>query len=66
MQNEGQIMNENSQLQTPQHPSMKHLEVDTGKLSSVVLARLIEEIRNDKTPEMQMYDRVHNRHNRGR
>ena len=42
------------------------LEVDTSKLSSAVLARLIEEVQNEETPTRQAYDRVHNRHNRGR
>ena len=42
------------------------LEVDTNQLSSVVLARLIEEIRNEETSTLHLYDRVHNRHNRGR
>ena len=42
------------------------LEVDTSELSSVTLARLIEEVRNEQTTTMHPYDRVHNRHNRGR
>ena len=42
------------------------LEVDTSKLPSAVLARLIEEVRNEETSTTRAYDRVHNRHNRGR
>jgi len=42
------------------------MEVDTSKLPSVTLARLVEEIRNEETPNAHTYDRVHNRHNRGR
>ena len=41
------------------------VEVDTGKLSSATLARLIEEVRNEQSSAMHPYDRVHNRHNRG-
>jgi hypothetical protein len=42
------------------------MEVDTSKIASAVLARLIEEVRNEKRPSTPVYDRVHNRHNRGR
>ena len=42
-------------------------EVDISKISSPVLAELIEEVRNEKvTMATQVYDRTHNRHNRGR
>lgn len=60
-------MTEKSQLQ-PEGPStsLDLLEVDTGKLSSATLARLIEEVRNEETSTAHTYDRVHNRHNRGR
>ena len=34
------------------------------ELDSVVLERLIEEVRNDGLNVSQAYDRVHNRHNR--
>ena len=33
-------------------------------LSSVALARLVDEVRNDDTSASRAYDRVHNRHNR--
>ena len=42
------------------------MEVDISKISSAVLARLIEEVRNEKSSTTHVYDRVHNRHNRGR
>ena len=60
-------MTEKSQLR-PEGPStsLDLLEVDTGKLSSVTLARLIEEVRNEEISTAHTYDRVHNRHNRGR
>lgn len=59
-------MNGKSQLQT-EGPSMNEaLEVDTNQLSSVILARLIEEVRNEEMSNLHLYDRVHNRHNRGR
>jgi len=37
-----------------------------AKQLSPVLARLVEEVRNNKTTKRPSYDRVHNRHNRGR
>jgi len=42
------------------------LEVDTSLIDSVVLAKLIEEVRQEETSTVHLYDRVHNRHNRGR
>lgn len=42
------------------------LEIDTSKISSPVLARLIEEVRNEDTSTVSAYNRTHNRHNRGR
>jgi len=59
-------MTENDKAQTAQSPSPPELlEVDTSKISSAVLARLIEEVRSEKS-STHVYDRVHNRHNRGR
>jgi hypothetical protein len=63
----GNQMTEKNQTQTAESPSIPELlEVDTSKISSVVLARLIEEVRNEKSSTTRVYDRVHNRHNRGR
>ena len=59
-------MTENDKAQTTESPSPPELlEVDTSKISSAVLARLIEEVRNEKLLITHVYDRVHNRHNRG-
>lgn len=60
-------MAEEPQLQTEESTAITDLlEVDTSKLPSAVLARLIEEVRNEETSTTRAYDRVHNRHNRGR
>ena len=42
------------------------LEIDVNKLPSPVLARLIEEVRNDEVSATDAYSRFHNRHNRSR
>ena len=39
------------------------MELDLSLFSSVALARLAEEVKNDM-PSAGKYDRVHNRHNR--
>ena len=63
----GNKMTEKNQTQAEKSPSISELlEVDTRKISSVVLARLIEEVRNEQLSTTYVYDRVHNRHNRGR
>lgn len=41
-------------------------EIDVKEISSPVLARLIEEVRNEATHNAQAYNRMHNRHNRSR
>lgn len=41
-------------------------EVDVTKIPSPVLARLIEEVRNEEIDTTLMYNRFHNRHNRSR
>jgi hypothetical protein len=48
-------------------PSSKEQELkagDAGKPVSPVLARLIEEVRNENSEMTRAYDRVHHRHNR--
>lgn len=40
------------------------LDVDVKKLSSVALARLVEEVRHNDPRVGMAYDRTHNRHNR--
>ncbi len=37
---------------------------DSEETVNPVLARLIEEVRNEGTKDQRAYDRVHNRHNR--
>lgn len=41
-------------------------EIDVSKLPSPVLARLIEEVRNEEPSGIDAYSRFHNRHNRSR
>lgn len=41
-------------------------EIDVNKLPSPVLARLIEEVRNEELLGIDAYSRFHNRHNRSR
>ncbi|MDE0512203.1 MAG: hypothetical protein OXI88_10515 [Gammaproteobacteria bacterium] len=42
-------------------------EIDINQIPSPVLVELIEEVRNEQvTMATQIYDRTHNRHNRGR
>lgn len=41
-------------------------EIDVSKIPSPVLARLIEEVRNEEELNAQAYNRMHNRHNRSR
>ncbi len=40
------------------------MEIDVSLLSSVTLARLVDEVRNDEPATAHSYDRTHNRHNR--
>ena len=41
-------------------------EIDEKAPMSPVLARLIEEVRNEKSESPHGYNRMHNRHNRSR
>ena len=60
-------MTEQSHTQAAESPVVPDpLEIDTSKISSPVLARLIEEVRNEESSTARAYNRVHNRHNRGR
>ena len=47
-------------------PTESLLEIDLSKIPSPVLARLIEEVRNEETTTNNAYNRYHNRHNRSR
>lgn len=44
--------------------SSEKLQFDASQIPSPVLARLVEEVRNQNSLLPQAYDRVHNRHNR--
>ncbi|MBX7135853.1 MAG: hypothetical protein K1X67_24560 [Fimbriimonadaceae bacterium] len=44
--------------------AMSELEVDLQAFSSVALARLTEEVKNEDLPSVSRYDRTYNRHNR--
>ena len=46
----------------PKEPEPKALDLE--ETVNPVLARLIEEVRNEGTRDQRAYDRVHNRHNR--
>jgi len=48
----------------PQYQFNGLLDVDVNKLSSIALARLVEEVRHDDPKVGKAYDRTHNRHNR--
>lgn len=41
-----------------------NLEVNVANFSSVTLARLLEEVKNEGLPGATKYDRTYNRHNR--
>jgi hypothetical protein len=41
-------------------------EIEVSKIPSPVLARLIEEVRNEEIYSINAYNRMHNRHNRSR
>ena len=60
------MVEENQTQDAESRPNPDLLEVDTSKIPSAVLARLIGEVRSEKSPTPYIYDRVHNRHNRGR
>lgn len=53
--------------EAPQLAETDLREIDVSKLSSPVLARLIEEVRNEEEASVpNAYSRYHNRHNRSR
>lgn len=41
-------------------------EINLNEISNPVLARLIEEVRNEEIHSINAYNRMHNRHNRSR
>lgn len=46
--------------------SRKIGEISVDEISNPVLARLIEEVRNEEIHSINAYNRMHNRHNRSR
>ena len=52
--------------EAPLELDSKSAIVDAAELSSAVLKRLVEEVREEKLEPATAYNRVHNRHNRGR
>lgn len=52
--------------ETPLEVDSEKALFDTEKISSAVLRRLIEEVRTEKLEPATVYNRTHNRHNRGR
>ena len=46
--------------------SLEGLDVTEVATKSPLLARLIEEVRNEQVDGPHVYDRMHNRHNRSR
>jgi hypothetical protein len=52
---------ESSQPTTANRP-----EIEVSQIPSPVLARLIEEVRNEEPSTITAYNRYHNRHNRSR
>jgi hypothetical protein len=60
-------MLETSELEVAEKERTEDLEVlDLTDVPSPVLARLIEEVRNEKDQTVNAYNRMHNRHNRSR
>ena len=51
----------------PKHATSPRVNLEVNLedlLSSITLARLVEEVRNEDLPGATKYDRVYNRHNR--
>ena len=55
-----------SNIGEPPTEDDKLRELEVSKISSPVLARLIEEVRNEEELSAHAYNRMHNRHNRSR
>lgn len=51
-------------IPSPEAISATDMDIDINSLTSVALARLVREVRNDEPTVSRSYDRVHNRHNR--
>lgn len=46
--------------------SPEEFDITEAVANSPVLARLVEEVRNEQVDDPQAYNRMHNRHNRSR
>ena len=57
---------QNIHTDTSQNLDSTQRILDVEDIPSVVLERLIEEVRTEKVESTNAYNRVHNRHNRGR
>jgi len=58
---------ETLEIEEVQEPPTERLyEIDLNEIPSPVLARLIEEVRNEEASAIDAYSRFHNRHNRSR
>jgi hypothetical protein len=53
-------------IETRCEPIDKVSKIDLNEISSPVLSRLIEEVRNEEIRSINAYNRMHNRHNRSR
>ena len=54
------------EVEVPQTSVNELHEINMRDISSPVLARLIEEVRNEDINNVHAYNRTHNRHNRSR
>lgn len=53
-----------NEFSSSEHPDEGTFEIDLKSISSVALARIVEEVKNDDVSVTRSYDRTHNRHNR--
>jgi hypothetical protein len=60
----GCLMQKIEREETVKSRGINSHKINVDKVSSPVLARLIEEVRNKETSTPSMYNRFHNRHNR--
>ena len=61
-----QGMNTQENFRTETVEQHEPIEVDAKFMDSVVLQRLIEEVKFEREHNVLAYNRTHNRHNRGR
>lgn len=56
----------NTPIETTSNLNSDQIMLDVERIPSAVLERLIAEVRTEKFESANAYNRVHNRHNRGR